>query len=42
MREDVDDMAGVVVEAEVCILREAVRTNCPTAAENPERKALKG
>ena len=26
----------------VCIRNEAVRTNWPTAAEKPERKALKG
>ena len=28
--------------SEVCMRREAVRTNWPTAAEKPERKALKG
>jgi hypothetical protein len=28
--------------SEVCMRKEAVRTNWPTAAENPERKALKG
>jgi hypothetical protein len=26
----------------VCIRREAVRTNCPTAALKPDRKALNG
>jgi hypothetical protein len=26
----------------VCMRNEAVRTNWPTAAEKPERKALKG
>lgn len=28
--------------SDVCIRNEAVRTNWPTAAEKPERKALKG
>lgn len=26
----------------VCMRKEAVRTNCPTAALKPDRKALKG
>jgi len=40
MFEDVEDRAGDVED--VCIRREAVRTNWPTAEEKPERKALNG
>ncbi len=34
--------APVGGRSDVCIRREAVRTNWPTAAQKPERKALKG
>jgi hypothetical protein len=40
--EEVEVEETLGEESCICIRKLAVRTNCPTAAEKPERNALKG